>query len=450
MFKRIFFGYLVVLIFSFAVLALAFSLTVRYYLINDTIASLQRVAETLSSSAARQGMPGGGHMRGAFFSLANRIAYADYLVLQSDGIILDSSDYNLYPPGSLINDEPYMNLAFKTDYSPSLIDNDNVAVAYPLNISGQTETAALILYSRLDLLSQLNRALLGLMALSLVAGIMASLIIGAFATRVVVGPLQQLKIRALALSKRRFDGKLSINTGDELEELAEAFNEMSDRLATYDLAQKYFFQKASHELKTPLMSIQGYAEALKDGIIPPGEYDQALGIVIRESGRMKNLVEQFIMLSRMETIMDDYAAEPVDLEETIREAISAIKSLALEKDISIETDFSGNDQNIILGDPEKIHRLLLNIFSNALRYAKKKISVTVNSTSIEISDDGIGFMPADLPHIFEPFYRGNKGGNGLGLAISRAIVEKHGGSITAANSPGGGAMINILFPSGKQ
>jgi len=231
---------------------MAFSLTVRYYLINDTIENLNRVAETLSSTATRQGMPGSGHMRGVFFGLANRIAYADYLVIQPDGMIIDSSDRDLYPPGKFIDNDSFLKFAFSTEPENSLVDNDNVAVTYPVNIGGQSSAAALILYSKLDLLSQLNRALLGLLGLSLLAGITVSLITGALATRVVVEPLQQLKKRAIALSRRQFEGTLSISTNDELEELAEAFNLMSRRLAEYDLSQpsmtchKKTFSKKPH------------------------------------------------------------------------------------------------------------------------------------------------------------------------------------------------------------
>ncbi len=449
MFKRIFIGYLFVLFASFAVLTMAFSLTVRYYLINDTIENLNRVAETLSSTATRQGMPGSGHMRGAYFGLANRIAYADYLVIQPDGMIIDSSDRDLYPPGKFIENDSFLKFAFSTEPENSLVDNDIVAVTYPVNIGEQSSAASLILYSKLDILSQLNRALLGLLGLSLLAGITVSLITGALATRVVVEPLQQLKKRAIALSRRQFEGTLSISTNDELEELAEAFNLMSRRLAEYDLSQKDFFQKASHELKTPLMSIQGYAEAIKDRIISPHETDQVLNIIIKESSRMKNLVEQFIMLSRLESMPDHRNFKPVCLDDAAREAIDSIQSLAFEKNIVTKTESSGEKELCIWADPEKIHRLFLNILGNALRYAHETITININGPELIITDDGPGFSPTDLPQIFKPFFRGPDGGSGLGLAISRAIIEQQGGSIDVTNAPRGGAMIKILFSTAK-
>ena len=444
MFKRIFGSYLLVLFISFAVLALAFSLTVRQYLINDAIQNLHRVAETLSATAAQPGMHGGGHMRGAFFNLANRVAYADYLLLEANGMIIDSSDVETYPPGNQVNNEAFLNLAFEPDVSETLVEKNLVAVVYPVKIAGYRNEAALILYSHLDLLIQLNRSILNILALALGAGIAVSLLAGAFATRIVVGPLQKLKNRAGELARRQFAGKLSIKTGDELEELAETFNEMAGQLAEYDRVQKAFFQKASHELKTPLMSVQGYAEALKEGVIPAAEREQSLDIIIRESQRMKALVDEFLYLSKMETLKETYTFEPVDLEDAVREAVHAVQSLAFDKRVTINTTVNP-DKVAIKGDPEKIHRLLLNILGNALRHARHNVTISVDGTIITVEDDGPGFQSGEKEKIFAPFYHGENGGSGLGLTISRAIVEKHGGKISAGESSSGGAIIKIDF-----
>lgn len=444
MFKRIFFGYLAVLLVSFIVLALAFTFTVRQYLVNDTIASLHRVAETLSATASQQGMHGNWHIRGTFFSLANRIAFADYLILEESGIILDSSNQEEYPLGIALGDNPFVGLSFDPNSDRQLVTGDCVAVSYPITVNGQPSGAALVLYTRPDLLNQLNRAISNIMILALLAGVAVSVIAGALATRVVVRPMRQLKSRALELAGRRFEGHLEINTSDELEELAEAFNEMSDRLAAYDLSQKDFFQKASHELKTPLMSIQGYAEAIRDGVIPPEESGQSLAVIIKEAERMKGLVEQLIYISKMETVNDDFKLQPLDLESAAEEAVEAIRSLTLEKNLTLEIKAAPGD-NRVYGDVEKIHRLFINTLGNALRFARSKVVVTIDGGRVTIEDDGQGLKPGEEEKIFDPFYSSDSS-SGLGLAISRAITEKHGGHISAANHPQGGARIIIELP----
>ena len=159
---------------------------------------------------------------------------------------------------------------------------------------------------------------------------------------------------------------------------------------------------------------------------------------------MKALVDEFIYLTKMETLKESYSFETVALDDAVREAIYAVHSLALESDIAIETKIKAANC-VITGDPEKIHRLLLNILGNALRHAEKKITVTINGPAIVVEDDGPGFNNTDLEKVFDTFYRGDNGGSGLGLAISRAIVEKHGGDITVSNSAVGGAIVRITF-----
>ncbi len=445
MFKRIFTGYLAVLIISFVVLTLAFTLTVRLYLINDTIGSLYRVARTLSSNPVEAGIHGGGQMRGAHFRLANRIAYAEYVLVTADGTIIGSSDFKAYPAGAKMLNESFMKLATGENREQSLVKSNRVAVSFPFIISGEDTAASLILYSELDILTQLNRSILGILSFAAAAGIVVSLVSGVFVTRVVVGPLQQLKIKADQLARRQFSGRVEIDTGDEVEELAETFNEMAGRLAEYDRAQKVFFQKASHELKTPLMSIQGYAEGIKDGIIPAAEQARSLEIIIKESKRMKALVDEFIYLSKMETLKENYSFEKLSLKEALAEARHSVNSLALEKNIEVTATITPADSTID-GDPEKIHRLLLNILGNALHYAREKVWISLKDRELEIADDGPGFPLDDRDRIFDPFSsQGRKGGSGLGLAISRAIVENHGGQITAGNRPGGGAVIRVSF-----
>ncbi len=450
MFKRIFTGYLLVLLISFAVLALAFSFTVRQYLINDTVNSLYRVAETLSASAIQEESQGPGRMRGTFFNLANRIAYAEYILLEADGTIIESSDLSSYPPGAEMLNEKFRELALKDQSSESLVERNRVAVAFPVILGEGRREASLILYSELDMLTQLNRSLLAILGFAGGVGIITSLLAGIFATRYAVGPLQQLKERASELANRKFEGKLDINTGDELEELADTFNDMAGQLAEYDHTQKDFFQKTSHELKTPLMSIQGYAEALKDGVIPEEERGDSLEIIIKQSRRMKALVDEFIYLSKMESLKESYSFETIILDDAINEAVHAVKSMALEKEINIVTTIEATDLKIE-GDPEKIHRLLLNILSNALHHARKKVAVTVKEETIQIEDDGPGFDPDQLEKAFNPFfYRTKNGGSGLGLAISRAIMEKHGGTITVKNKPSeSGAQVTIKFTEPK-
>jgi len=440
-----FISYLAATLIAFASITLIFTLTIRNHLVNDTIERLHREAENLSRrTAVRTIIPSSGQARRGGFNLPNILVYAEYILLYNDGVIIDSSNHELYLPGSVITDQQFFTLIPDDRAINEYTSSDLVAVIYPVTqIPGQNEVF-LILYSKLNILSELSRNIMHILSFSLAAGLAVALVAGSITTGIIIKPINQLKIMVSELSKRRYNCKLSLNTGDELQELAEAFNDMSQKLAEHEQSQELFFQRASHELKTPLMSVQGYAEALKDGLIDTNETAEALNIIIREAKRMKSLVEEFIFLSKIETTKPEKNLIPVFLASVADEAIEALKGLA--KDKIINKHHSGKrEENIICADREMIYRLILNIAANALRYAHRQVKIETGHKTITIIDDGPGFSEEELDLIFRPFYCGKGGESGLGLTIAKAIAEKYGGNIFAANHSGGGAEVKVIF-----
>jgi signal transduction histidine kinase len=273
-----------------------------------------------------------------------------------------------------------------------------------------------------------------------------AIVFGIFSARSIAKPIIVLRNRAEMLSQRDFDTRVNIKTGDELEELANSINKVAGELKAYDIAQKKFIQNASHELKTPLMSIQGYAEGIKDGVFDNN--DKALDVIIDECSRLKSLVGDIIYLSKLETMEDYYNFSLQSMNETIEKSIEKIKSISLKKNIDMSLVLD-KDVRISI-DRDKFIQALLNILGNCLRYAVKEIKIkTLNEEKmykIIISDDGEGFDKEEIKYIFERFYKGKNGNTGLGLSITKVIVEKHGGTIEAGNSSGGGAVFKIKIP----
>jgi signal transduction histidine kinase len=273
-----------------------------------------------------------------------------------------------------------------------------------------------------------------------------AIVFGIFSARSIAKPIIVLRNRAEMLSQRDFDTRVNIKTGDELEELANSINKVAGELKAYDIAQKKFIQNASHELKTPLMSIQGYAEGIKDGVFDNN--DKALDVIIDECSRLKSLVGDIIYLSKLETMEDYYNFSLQSMNETIEKSIEKIKSISLKKNIDMSLVLD-KDVRISI-DRDKFIQALLNILGNCLRYAVKEIKIkTLNEEKmykIIISDDGEGFDKEEIKYIFERFYKGKNGNTGLGLSITKVIVEKHGGTIEAGNSSGGGAVFIIKIP----
>jgi signal transduction histidine kinase len=221
---------------------------------------------------------------------------------------------------------------------------------------------------------------------------------------------------------------------------------MSEKLETYDKAQKNFLQNASHEFRTPLMSIQSYAEGIKYNV---ADSNEAADIIINESKRLTQLVEDLLYLSRLDSIEENYCFDILDCNELLRSCAERMNMIACKNNIRI--DISVSEENInIIADEEKLSRAICNVLSNCIRYARSSIEIRSRVIDdkivrITISDDGPGFESKELPNIFERFYKGSKGDFGLGLAISKNVIEKHNGMITAKNSEHG-AEFNIDIP----
>ncbi|WP_207642341.1 sensor histidine kinase [Pseudobacteroides cellulosolvens] len=303
-----------------------------------------------------------------------------------------------------------------------------------------------VLYSPVGPVQKLIRSLLFVLAVSLVITAIIAVLAGVLVAGAIAKPIIKLKARAEAISKRKFDGVVEIHTRDELEDLAVAIEKMAVELKEYDLTQKRFFQNASHELKTPLMSIQGYAEGIKDGVFENNE--EALEVIAQESSRLKGVVEELIFLSKLESQDGLYVFSETPINKVIEKSIEKLTGIAIKENIKISLT---SCDNVYLNiDSDKIIQALINVIGNCLRYAKSEIKIICQNRpdwlEIKINDDGNGFDESEISKLFERFYKGKKGKSGLGLAITRIILEKHGGSINASNASNGGAEFTIKLP----
>lgn len=231
----------------------------------------------------------------------------------------------------------------------------------------------------------------------------------------------------------------------EIYDLCSNMNEMSEQLQNSNNAQKTFLQNASHELRTPLMSIQGYAEGIIKGVFQ--DTDKAARIICDESKRLNTLVEELLTLSHIEN--KTYASEMTNLNisHMIKEYIQRVNGLAMKENKEIICDIQG-DNILVAADDNLLSRAVINVISNCIRYAKTKVKVSVyekeSNAFIKIGDDGVGINDADIPHIFERFYKGEKGNFGLGLSIAKIAVEYMGGTITAYNTENGAEFLISL------
>lgn len=204
---------------------------------------------------------------------------------------------------------------------------------------------------------------------------------------------------------------------------------------------KKFFQNASHELKTPIMSIQGYAEGLKLGVIK--DSDKALDIILDESHKMAQLVEELLYISKLESGQIVFTKENVSIYDMIIDILTSyapeIKKRNIKIDLDIENELS------IMGDEKELARAVGNIISNAVRFTKSQIKVSGKKENgrivLEIYNDGEPIKEEELQNIFERFFIGEKGNTGIGLSMAQDIIKLHKGTIKAVNKDDGVSFI---------
>ncbi len=231
----------------------------------------------------------------------------------------------------------------------------------------------------------------------------------------------------------------------ELHVLSQKINAMSRAGYNYTQAQKNFFQNASHELRTPLTNIQGYAEGIEHGIFADApKYAHTIGLEVK---RLSNLVNDILSLSRIENSSFHTEYTQVSALKAVGNILQNTQQVAQKKSVKIELK-SILDAEIYINE-ELFYQCVNNILSNALRYAKECISITVNVendfVTITIADDGDGISPQDRPHIFEKFYKGKGGHFGLGLSIAKSAIECMHGTIFLKDTAHG-TTFNILLP----
>ncbi len=310
----------------------------------------------------------------------------------------------------------------------------------------------LTLISPISRIKGVEQALLKQLLLVICIGGVLMFLLSLVITRRLIKPLMALKEELTKVKGRHYSEVKHIRAGGEIGIVAEAVFELATELERYSRAQKQFFQNASHELKTPLMSISGYAEGIRDGVFEGEDVPKGLDIIVSESGRLKNIVTEMTLLAKLDSEADIFRPVQVCVQDILTETIERINPLVVKKGLELMIVCPpGDKQRLVLNaDRDKLLQALLNIVSNATRYASKqiRIQVGINKEQIEItiSDDGAG-IPADvLPYLFHRFVKGSDGDTGLGLAISRAIVERCGGLISAGNGERGGAVVSLSFP----
>ena len=280
-----------------------------------------------------------------------------------------------------------------------------------------------------------------------------------FITRQLTKPLKGMSMAAGEMARGNFGIKAEEEGVSEIRELAASFNSMAGQLQRTEDTRREFVANVSHELRSPMTSIQGFLEGMQDGTIPPEEHPKYLKIVGDEAKRLTKLIADLLDLSRMEQGSAKPNYQNFDINEMIRRALIRRMADIDHKQLEVDVDFA-QEQCYCWGDSDRIEQVVVNLLDNALKFTPEKgkiawrTRVEGRQAFITLIDDGPGILPQDQPHIFERFYKADKAhtagkGTGLGLSICRRILGAHGQTIRLLPTDRGAAF-EFTLEKGKE
>lgn len=298
--------------------------------------------------------------------------------------------------------------------------------------------------------------------LLMACGLLVTLAAAALIVKIITRPLRQLAVFVDRFRQSGFAeqpdtaGLRTEGSSDEIGQLTDTFNRMAERMLTQmeamqqaDATRRELVANISHDLRTPLASLQGYLETLqvRQAVLTPAEKETYLQIALRHTEQLSSLVAKLFELAKLDSEQPVIFREPFVLDDLIQDVMQQFELAIRQKGLRLETRVQV-DLPLMFGDIGLIERVLRNLIENAIRYTEAGGTIGVAATagpdecSVEVWDTGVGIEPADLPRIFDRFYRGEKSRGaaathaGLGLAIVKRIVDLHGGTIEASSKSG--------------
>lgn len=420
------------------------------------------IADTLSSF--QRGSMGG---YGAYLRFLDKLTTADVWIVDDNlGITTCGPEkYTVHYNDLPENAELIVARVFSGEQTygaefSGLLGVNALTVGMPI-YSGETVVGAVLLHAPAsgvnDAVAQgMLTLVIGCAAALLFAGMMAFVLSYRFTC-----PLSRMKTAALALADGNYEITTGVSSSDEIGQLAQTLDVLAQRLRAVeverenlDRSRDRFVADVSHELRTPVAVLRGSIELLRDGTVcQPDEVLEYYRQMLTESRHLERLVNDLLELSRLQDAGFQLRMEEINLCDVVSDAVRAIRPAAQAKQIVMETTVPGIECSLN-GDYDRIRQLLFILLDNAVKFSPEGGSIQITLAKAEgcaltVTDHGVGISPADLPHIFDRFYKSNskenKNGTGLGLAIASEIAKRHNAKISARSGVDG-TTFQVVFP----
>ncbi len=295
-------------------------------------------------------------------------------------------------------------------------------------------------------ITEMWRAFLGIFGLTAVTVLLIAFVATASTTMQQVKPIKDIASAAKHFAEGNFDARVQdTNRDDEIGELTQAFNDMADTLQRTEMQRREFIANISHELKTPMTSIAGYAEGILDGVISPDQERHYLTIIAGESRRLAQLVRRMLDVSQLQSL--EPQKRPFDLCESMRRVLVSMEQRITNRGLDVEVDIPENPV-MVLGDNDLLTQVVYNLLENAAKFATPGSTLFLGLSRrgpkvvVTVRNEGETIPPEELPRLFERFHKSDpsrsadKDGVGLGLYIVRTILELHREKITVTSENG--------------
>lgn len=458
--RKLFITYGITIILTFVILALSLLRIFDRYFIESRKELLYEQGRKVAMEAAEVLYIGEPTSRSLINDLQvlDKFLNAHIWVVNSDGTVIAVSGSNEEKVlGLRIDEGKLKELAKGQSISAQgnfngMLSVPSLTVGYPVFVNNRFAGGVLVhasLYEVQENFKEIYRLTLWAM----LASVAAAYVILYIQVRRISDPLKEINEAAKVIAGGEFQKRLSINTGDEIEELGKSFNNMAESLEKIEENRRNFIANISHDLRSPMTSIRGFIEGIIDGTIPEDKRDHYLNIVLEESKRLIKMTNELLELNNIQQGKLEINKESFELHETIRRKIISFEKRICEKQLDVT--FSMHEEKcFVFSDQGLIERVLSNLIDNAVKFTPEKGSIEIrtsskgNKTMVEVVNTGTEISSEELNRVWERFHKGDssrgvyKGGYGLGLAIVREIISQLDEKIWVSSGKG---YVNFTF-----
>lgn len=473
--RRIFTNNLLLILMMLTLTAVIFNLAAGRYFQRSAEIRLERAANEVADLAllkgpeffpprppepfALQPPPGAVQESAQFYLLLEQVLHGpgtsremDYLLLDSNGECFDMPERRSEGISEAVRDRLQTLVLTAGEARAAAFDLEGaryVAAIRPVSDRNAFGLGWVVLYSDMAQAEAVQRGINFLLLAILGFSALVTAVFSAQAADKVCRPFSELDRHLQALGDHRYGQQLELSVDQELQELVATVNRLSNQLDLHDQAQKTFLQNISHDFRTPLMAIQSHAEGIRHRVVTP---ERAVTVILEEVSRLTGLVENLLYLSRLEALTETVALAPVALQPLAEACVERFLPLAAQEGMALRLKATP-EPLWVSGDREKLTRALENLLSNGVRYGETMVTVSLEAAGdqvlLTVTDDGQGILEAELPRIFDRFYRGPDGRFGLGLAIVQSVAEGHGAHVDVRCDADGTHFI-LVFKKMKQ